>query len=145
MSKIWSCRKCGQENEGPSCANCGIPKRHPFDYNFLIFLDCGLILFILLVLIKVIPTFAEVFAGFGAKLPWPQDIFIRWSNFSKTFPGELIFGFGCLAGLTGLILAIKNRVKFMYWVILFWLLLLILIFLVFSVFGYTGGLGNIPN
>jgi type II secretory pathway component PulF len=116
-------------------------KKLPFYYKLLVFVDCALTLVILFVFIKVIPTFAEVFWGFDAKLALTTYLVIGTSNFIRTIPGGLI----CLIGLVSLALGIKRKVAFKYWVILFCLLLLLLFILVIGMFSSQGGLGNAIN
>lgn len=42
-------------------------------------------------MIKVIPTFEDVFASFGAKLPWPTQVVIDASEFLRKPVGFFIF------------------------------------------------------
>ena len=57
---------------------------------------CMAILITLILLLKVIPTFKEIFAGFGAKLPTPTLVLIIISDIFKRY---FLVLFGVLGGL----------------------------------------------
>ena len=146
MSKsIWTCRKCGEKNDGAACSQCGNPKRHPFDNKFLIFLDCFLILLILFVFLKVVPTFADVFSQFGGSIFPPMALLIKLSNFTKTILGKIVLTSGCVVILVSFVQAIIKKMGFKYWAILFWILLLVLMFLIITLFMPECGPSSLPN
>ena len=72
-------------------------------YPIVVFsIAIGVVVFLM---IKVIPVFADVFAGFGAKLPGPTLAVIAISNFLQSPKAFL------LAGFLGLVLGFGNIVE----------------------------------
>ncbi len=75
----------------------------------VICLSCALVN---VLLIMVIPVFADMFSGFGAELPKPTQLLIDASNFLKPWPGIWIWPPNILHILAGLFIGFKMLMKF---------------------------------
>lgn len=64
-------------------------------------------------MIFVIPTFGDIYKGFGAELPWPTRILIATSNFMISY-GIFIF-LGVAFGIHSFLNYIKSEVGDMWW------------------------------
>jgi type IV pilus assembly protein PilC len=64
-------------------------------------------------LVKVVPTFKEVYAGFGAQLPGPTQLMINLSDLVKKF--LLLFIIAAVAAIWGWFRFIKTKPGRMFW------------------------------
>jgi type IV pilus assembly protein PilC len=64
-------------------------------------------------LVKVVPVFGEIFAGFGAKLPAPTQFLITFSNFVKKYIIPILIAGG--AGVYGWLFYIKTKAGREFW------------------------------
>ena len=64
-------------------------------------------------LVKVVPTFKEVYAGFGAQLPGPTQLMINLSDLVKRF--LLLFIIAAVAAVWGWLHFIKTKPGRMFW------------------------------
>ena len=72
------------------------------------------ILITVFLLVKVVPVFAEVFTGFGKKLPGPTQVLIDVSEFLRSRWGILIFG-GIAGAVYGFFAFIKTPPGRAWW------------------------------
>lgn len=100
----------------------------------------------LFVLIKVVPTFADVFASFGAQLPWPTAIVVHLSHFFQGFSNPLgLLGVVVLSVLIVLPLWKLKDFGPVSAFIFFLLPLLFVVFAVIALFIPMFELGNISK
>lgn len=144
----WYCQKCGFKNGAVSfCGECGGPKLFPenirgFFYYLILAVLFLALSFFLLVLTTAVPTFADVFASFGAKLPAPTALVINVGNAIKPLKGLLFLG---IVGLTGVFAAVpgikrKMQVRYLFLVLLF--VALVIAFCVLVLFQPMFEIGN---
>lgn len=150
------CEVCGQTSAQKICPNCGTSAafvgwftRKVKDKITIILLWLALIFawIELFVLMKVVPTFADVFASFGAKLPGPTVIWIQMSNGVKLFnsPFLMWIPFGALYLLIVFlferlrIFGLKTAVGLFVFSILF------IFFTIISLFMPMFEIGNVVN
>jgi type II secretory pathway component PulF len=114
-------------------------------------MSIALIVIVYLVM-KVVPTFEEVFSNFGLKLPWPTQLIIQTIKFLKTSMGNLVvlltFGFfGFLAYQKILNGSDSKKTKFLSRIehFLIFTLALIIGFIVWAMFLPMFYLGNVGN
>jgi type IV pilus assembly protein PilC len=66
------------------------------------------VLVVIFLMIKVVPTFRDVFASFGAKLPWPTQLIITVSEFLSSWKAVLLVG---VAFALGVIIGLYRKTK----------------------------------
>lgn len=144
----WYCQKCGFKNGAVSfCGECGGAKLYPENIcGFFYYLMLGIVFLfsagLLIVLTSVVPTFADVFASFGAKLPVPTALVVAISNLLKPVRWLL---YPTLLGLTAVFAAvpeIKSKTRVRYLVLVSIFLALVVFFIVVAMFTPMFEIGN---
>lgn len=71
-------------------------------YKFILFVMVATFAVFYFQMVKIIPAFQDVFASFGAKLPWPTQVVIDASEFLRKPIG--LFLFFSILGLAGFLI-----------------------------------------
>jgi len=80
-------------------------KRGPLATKILMGLTFFCVLFVIFCLIKVVPTFADVFNSFGAKLPWLTTLVI---GLSDKLHNPLVFGVTLVSYLLFVVVSVRH-------------------------------------
>jgi hypothetical protein len=142
----WRCQKCGDQNEGPTCLNCGEPKAtgaapHGVKFHIWAIVDLFLALFLIMVLSYSAPSFGEVFKQVGGDLPWLTQIICRLGTHLKPYGHGLAIA-TLFLGIYFLRSEYKEKVQLKHAVYLFLILFALLIVLITALFMPMFYLGN---